>query len=618
MKLFELFAIHPFSSLDELDIAFNDAKSKCDPMKQADINELEEAYDEAKSVLNQEPKPGHFLGLIQSIDDFIYVLKKFPEHGYQIIACLDNDACEFGLAQVMNAFTRNAFAMSAVVGTKGGLFAGFVAASAQFYRQSLMQMQDFSPLARLVFSSVGGANFDALMMSIEPSLGLYIGFRLCQYPEFFKLTSQFEKNSGGSKLLMAGIDYFAGEHVSLSALTTALWSQPSQEYERTRHLLAYITAMYKFEGELYAMPQCRDDENIKSVMRDLFIALKYVMILEMQHVDIDTLQRNQTLIPLVHQKIAESVHQLNALSAANILHHFEKNMPFAFQVHLSNALLTQGEVLPLLEQTAAHPKVWLASLPEAGQVEDEPDEDLPYYDCQEEPLDGFVAIDKNETNPFKDDYQKISLKMCSFIEQTLDNYKAQYKANDVAKNGNLVLRVVYLIKIKAALVVINDELTSKPEPTALESYREQIQAYCHLLQYVANIETGQFAACTTKITESFDQKMPCRLTGTRCHEKLIQIFRDEYLFALNETQETKKQFLNYTTQRRSPEWIIQELRLGHALRVCEAQKQSPKEMVQAGVGAIWQFDGILLANSFSHFIQNTFSETVEFVSNKFR
>jgi hypothetical protein len=109
----------------------------------------------------------------------------------------------------------------------------------------------------------------------------------------------------------------------------------------------------------------------------------------------------------------------------------------------------------------------------------------------------------------------------------LNDYKDTYKANDVAKNGNLVLRVLYLIKIKAALEAINakiNEQITKQEPTALESYREQIQAYCHLLQYVANIETGQFAACTTKITESFDQKMPCRLTGTRCHENLIQIF----------------------------------------------------------------------------------------------
>ena len=73
MKLFELFAIHPFSSLDELEIAFNDTKSKCDPMKQADINELEEPYDEVKSVLNQED---HFLGLIQSIDDLIYQMRR--------------------------------------------------------------------------------------------------------------------------------------------------------------------------------------------------------------------------------------------------------------------------------------------------------------------------------------------------------------------------------------------------------------------------------------------------------------------------------------------------------------------------------------------------------------
>ena len=616
MKLFEKFAIYPFSSLDELEIAFNDAKSKCDPMKQADINELKDAYDEAKRVLNQEPEPGHFLGLIQSIDDLIYVLKKFPEHGYQIIACLDNDVCQFGLAQIMNAFTRNAFAMSAVVGTNVGLFVGFFAATARFCKESLMQMQDFSPLARLVFSSGGGANFDALMMNIEPSLVLYIGFRLCHYREFGQLTSQFEKNTGGPKLLGAGIDYFAGEHVSFTALTTALWPQPSQEYERTRHLLAYITAMYKLEGELYAMPQCRDDANIKSVMMDLFIALKYVMILDMQHVDIDTLQRNQTLIPLFHQNIAKSIYRLNALGAANILHHFEKNMPFAFQVHLSNALLTQGEVLPLLEQTSAHPKVLLASLPEdtdagAGQVEDKQDEES--HD--------FVAIEINETNPFKDDYQKISLEMCSFINNTLNDYKDTYKANDVAKNGNLFLRVLYLIKIKAALEAINakiNEQITKQEPTALESYREQIQAYCHLLQYVANIETGQFAACTTKITESFDQKMPCRLTGTRCHENLIQIFRDEYLFTFNETQETKKQFLNYVTQKCSPEWIIQELRLGHALRVCEAQAPSPKEMVKAGVGAIWQFDRILLTNRFSQFIQDTFSETVEFVYKKFR
>jgi hypothetical protein len=118
MEIFELLAIHPFSSIEELNSAYQVAKEKIDPMKQADVDALDNAFNKAREILTQKEK---LLELVKSMDDLIYLLKKFPEHGYEIIAYLDNDdTCRFGINQVLNAFSRTALAVSALSNPQQG------------------------------------------------------------------------------------------------------------------------------------------------------------------------------------------------------------------------------------------------------------------------------------------------------------------------------------------------------------------------------------------------------------------------------------------------------------------------------------------------------------------
>ncbi len=578
MEIFELLAIHPFSSINELNIAYADATKKIDPMKQADINALDRAYQQAIEILTREPKPGHFLELVQSSEDLIYLLSKFPEHGYQMIAYLDNNTCQFGMDmdQVMNAFSRSSIAASAVSNPKTGLIAGIFAAGTQIYQQGRMQMQNFSPLARLVLS-----NFDAVMTSIEPSLVLCIGFHLCEYRDFISSSAQFQKNTSSAKILSAGKAFFSG-NVSLKPLVNSLWSKTAQE--RTRHLLAYVESIFRLECELNKMSQLRALE-IKSAVDALFSALKYTMIIDMQHVDIDTLQRNQQMIPKFYRCIESSCQQLNSLGASDILRSLEDKLPFAFKVHLSNALMIHEQ--KLLPPGQSHEALEYAggglnSNLDDGNVSSEDDE-ASFFDCNVSSIAyGYIEL---ETNPFKTDCKAILSEVLSLIDATLKNYSQMPNFN---QNPNRVTKGRYLIKIQAALSALlrikNDEVLDDVD--VLEKQRKQIQAYCHLLQYVTNIETGTFSGCTTKITESLDEKTSFRLTGTKTHENLIDVFRAQYHFCFDENAEAKKQFLTYVHQGRNPEFIIQQLGLGQDPKLGKIQPPSPKQFLQESVSTL--------------------------------
>jgi hypothetical protein len=104
-------------------------------------------------------------------------------------------------------------------------------------------------------------------------------------------------------------------------------------------------------------------------------------------------------------------------------------------------------------------------------------------------------------------------------------------------NRDLVVKAKYFIEIKCLLEALLSD------PAHIETHRPDIQAYCHLLQYVANIETGTFASCTSLITESIDQRAPVRLTGTKTHENLIHLLEKDFEFCFAEDLDTKQSFL---------------------------------------------------------------------------
>jgi hypothetical protein len=451
----------------------------------------------------------------------------------------------------------------------------------------MMQVKQFSPLARLVLSGESNIDFNALMTSIEPSLVLYIGFRLCEYSKLGKFIVAFQKNTGHSDILSAGMEFFSGSNVSFKSLASSFWSKSA--YERARHLLAYVQSMYKMECEIYAMLQSKDPKT-QSAVDALFSALKYAMIIDMQHVNIHTLQRNQVMLPDFYKCIESRYHELQTLGASDILDRLKEKLPFAFKVQLSNALMICNQPLPLLGQKHESLEDAFSGLHLELEDSDEAREE-DFYDCY---TDSSIANDYIEiqTNPFKADSEgHLLLQVFAFIDKTLDDYQ---QVADFAQNAGMVSKGLYLSKIRLALLPIYTGLTDLKQegagtadvPDYLENHRIKIQAYCHLLQYVTNIETGRLSRYATKITEPLDQKASIRLTGTRTHESLIDLFRKQYPFCFNENPKAKKDFLNYIAQRRSPEFIIENLGLGQDNMLVETQLPSPTAIVKESFGKI--------------------------------
>jgi len=411
------------------------------------------------------------LELVKSMDDLIYLLKKFPEHGYEIIAYLDNDdTCRFGMNQVLNAFSRTALAVSALSNPQQGLFAGLISAGTQLFKEGMMQVKQFSPLARLVLSGASNIDFNALMTSIEPSLVLYIGFRLCEYSELGKFIVAFEKTPHPDFISIT-MEIFSGSDVPFKSLASPFWSKSA--YERARHLLAYVQSMYKMECEIYAMLQSKDPKTQPAVVA-LFSALKYAMIIDMQHVNIHTIQRNQVMLPDFYKCIESRYHELQTLGASDILDRLKEKLPFAFKVQLSNALMICNQPLPLLGQKHE-------SLEDAfsGPHLELEDSDEAFYDCY---TDSSIANDYIEiqTNPFKADSEgHLLLQVFAFIDKTLDNYQ---QVADFAQNADMVSKGLYLSKIRLALLPIYTGLTDLKQegagtadvPDYLENHRIKI------------------------------------------------------------------------------------------------------------------------------------------------
>lgn len=647
MKVFELLAIHPFSSLEEIDQAHQDAIGKCDPMNQADINCINYAYDEVKQLIVDETGKLDFTQQIKSVDDLVYLLKKFPEHGYQIIGRLDNGVCQFDLTNIWNAFARNAGVMGAVGGARTGIFAGVIAAGARLCREGSMQMERFTPLAKLVFASAGGTNFDTLMTSIEPSLALYLGFRLSYYREFTACAKNFETKKTASIISRFSWDFFAGEQLAFSELPNKLCSP--NYYERTRNILAYVTSINKLESSLQQTFEAKNPKALPALTK-LFLTLKLIMMFDMQHADVDTLLRNQKFIPTLQLGILQSWRELHDYADPKILDSLEKNLPYACRVHLVNALCLPNKDLALLDQD--HEPL-LKSLPEGEEIsvltsekigdkleEVDSDDDEMFFDAdllkslpkwQEISVltsdkigDRLEEVDSDDseinqedyeifaTNPFQEYCVEILTEVLNFIDTSLENLK---KIKALAQNESMVVKTLYFVKIKYALERINnglDELQTKEESVSdyLERHRQSIQAYCHLLQYVTNIETGQFSACTTSITETIDSKVPIRLTGTKTHENLLDLFQRQHHFFFAENLQTKENFLKHIAHRRSPEWIIDQLGLGMEpkMGINPNLQLSPKKMVKASIGLVAQY--LPLDSLFNSSVQQIASEWI--------